>query len=278
MSGVWDIVRGRSVIAATPFDRPRSYREVPPAGDLSGFVACGWTRVVRQQATAPSMPIVPDGCADIILCDDRAPVLVGPDTVARFPQLAGGAVIVGLRFRPGALRSILGFSTEQLVDRSIPLEQLSADSRTLHHRLVDAGTPDQRLNLLEQWVRAKVNLAMSDLGVIHACRRLAKPSSDLAEIAHQMGWSTRKLRREFLATCGYGPKTMQRILRVQQASRLAHRSPAPLRLSELALRSGFSDQAHMTREFRAITGSTPTTFLARSEPGLSQWLDSDWPE
>jgi hypothetical protein len=32
----------------------------------------------------------------------------------------------------------------------------------------------------------------------------------------------------------------------------------------------------MTREFRSITGSTPASFLAQSEPGLSRWLDTDW--
>lgn len=266
------------IASLTALDHPHRYREVPPARDLRGFVACGWTRVVRQRDGAPSMPVVPDGCADIILCDNRPPVLVGPDTMARVPQLAVGTVTVGLRFRPGALRGMLGFSAEQLVDRSIRLEQLGAEGGALHQRLVDGGTPDQRLSLLEHWVRSKVNLGTGDLGVLDACRRLARPNSDLAEIATQLGWSTRKLRREFLATCGYGPKTMQRILRVQQASRLAHRIRSPLRLSDLAARSGFSDQAHMTREFRAITGSTPATFLARSEPGLSRWLDPDWPD
>jgi AraC-like DNA-binding protein len=47
----------------------------------------------------------------------------------------------------------------------------------------------------------------------------------------------------------------------------------PRALSILALEAGYADQAHMTREFRDITGFTPRELLARSEADVGRWLD-----
>ena len=92
-----------------------------------------------------------------------------------------------------------------------------------------------RLALLEQWVRAQLRNSARDQAVIRACRVLAEqPYTDVADVAVGLGWSVRKAHREFVAACGYGPKTMQRILRVQHVIRTVHRARQPLRLIEVA--------------------------------------------
>jgi AraC-like DNA-binding protein len=253
------------------------YRELRPAPDLAEFVACGWVHVARHSGGAQPTPVVPDGCADIITCDDGAPVVVGPDTRTRWPALAEGAVITGLRLRPGALRAVLGCPAVPLVDTSVQLHDVAAAARPLHADLHGADTLHARLALLEQWVRERLHGAARDLAVIHACRTLAaQPGTDLAEVAFALSWSVRTLHREFVAACGYGPKTMQRILRVQHVMRSAHRARPPLRLSDVAAGGGYADQAHMTREFRAITGFTPAHYLSQSHPALGRWLDAEW--
>jgi AraC-like DNA-binding protein len=93
-------------------------------------------------------------------------------------------------------------------------------------------------------------------------------------LAHELGWNARMLHRAFVATCGYGPKYLQRILRVQGVVRAAQRPGR--RLSEVSLDLGFADQAHMTRDFRRITGMTPTSYLAEAEAGVGRWLDEAW--
>jgi AraC-like DNA-binding protein len=253
------------------------YREWRPAPDLAAVVACGWIRVARHDAGPEPLPVVPDGCADIITCDDGAPVLVGPDTRARSPALADGAVITGLRLRPGALRAVMGCRGVDLVDTSVRLDDITIAARRLNWDLQGAGTLRDRLALLEQWVRARWRRRPGDLAVVHACRMFAaEPAADVADVAATLGWNARRLHREFSAACGYGPKTMQRILRVQHVMRAAHRARQPLRLSDMAASGGFADQAHMTREFRSITGFTPTHYLAQSDPALGRWLDADW--
>jgi hypothetical protein len=43
-----------------------AYCERRPALDLTAVVACLWVRVVRRTGREPLIPVIPDGCADII--------------------------------------------------------------------------------------------------------------------------------------------------------------------------------------------------------------------
>jgi AraC-like DNA-binding protein len=45
------------------------------------------------------------------------------------------------------------------------------------------------------------------------------------------------------------------------------------RLARLALDAGYADQAHMTRDFRDLTGFTPRELLARTNADVGRWLD-----
>ena len=73
-----------------------------------------------------------------------------------------------------------------------------------------------------------------------------------------------ELRRRFRDSVGYGPKTLQRVLRFQRALAGLRPQHEPAdSLAGLAASAGYSDQAHMTREIRALSGLTPVE-LARS--------------
>ncbi|WP_128378790.1 helix-turn-helix domain-containing protein [Streptomyces cavernae] len=78
-------------------------------------------------------------------------------------------------------------------------------------------------------------------------------------LADEVGWSVRQLESRFREQIGVGPKAAARILRLQRARRLlsAGRSQA-----ETAAACGFYDQAHLSGEFRAMTGCTPGEFIA----------------
>ena len=56
---------------------------------------------------------------------------------------------------------------------------------------------------------------------------------------------------------GYGPKMLELILRLQRFIALL-RGPADLPLAMLAVDAGYADQAHLSREVRALCGMTPS--------------------
>jgi AraC-like DNA-binding protein len=73
------------------------------------------------------------------------------------------------------------------------------------------------------------------------------------------GIGARQLRRRFADAVGYGPKTLQRILRFQRFLLLAEDTQ---NLARLALEAGYADQAHLTRECRRLSGLPPAALLA----------------
>jgi AraC-like DNA-binding protein len=75
-------------------------------------------------------------------------------------------------------------------------------------------------------------------------------------LARQLSSSPRQLHRLCTKTIGYGPKLLQRVLRVQRALILAQDDDNG-RLAAVAAGAGYADQAHMTREIRGLCGTTP---------------------
>ncbi len=252
------------------------YREFAPSADLSAFVACGWIKAVRNGPA--SLPIIPDACADILTYDDGAPFVVGPDAETRWVTLREGLVITGLRLRPGAAQTILGCTASELLGSSALLVDLWRDSIALHHRLEGMHAPGARLAQLEHWVRLRLQRSITrELGVLSACRALARePRLTLDDVAGSLGWNARMLHRKFTAACGYGPKHLQRILRVQGVLRAAHASDHLRSLSAIAAELGFADQAHLSKDFKAVTGFSPGAYLAQADGEVGRWLDESW--
>lgn len=82
------------------------------------------------------------------------------------------------------------------------------------------------------------------------------------ELTSALGISERTPRRHCEYAFGYGPKTLDRVLRMQCYLKLA-RTNSTLGLTGLAAAAGYADQAHLSREARSLTGLTPKTLLAQ---------------
>ena len=75
-------------------------------------------------------------------------------------------------------------------------------------------------------------------------------------LGRALAMSERTLRRRFDDAFGYGPKTLDRILRYQRFRKLASSAPRSS-TAQLAVEAGYADQAHLVRESRRLTGETP---------------------
>ena len=71
--------------------------------------------------------------------------------------------------------------------------------------------------------------------------------------------SLRQIERQFKSQIGLTPKYYQRLIRVKTAIGLIRQCPT-INLVDLATEAGFSDQAHMNREFRTLAGMTPKEY------------------
>ncbi len=124
------------------------YREQAPGGILAGWIECCWYLESNTAVTRYSVP--PDGCIDILY--DRANGLraIGSMTAKQSFDLAEGAYLTGIRFRPGLARPFLGISAAELTDGFAPLDDLfPRRARELMRKLDDAPSIQEAMRRMQ---------------------------------------------------------------------------------------------------------------------------------
>jgi AraC-like DNA-binding protein len=227
---------------------PTAYRERRSA--VAGVTV--WTRV----ADGSSSLILPDGCIDV-LWNGRELTVAGPDTTAHRASPQYGTSYAALRFSSGVAPTVLGFAADGLRDqRPLLADVIGAnDTDRLAESLLATDDPSAEL---ERW--AGVRLARAggrDRLMCHAAA-LIGVGRTVSEVAAQVGLSERQLNRRSLASFGYGPKVLARVLRLQRALGSAR---GGMSLVQAAIAAGYGDQAHFAHEVRALTGQTASQLV-----------------
>ena len=240
-----------------------AYRELAPSGDVYSLVACRWMRQAPEDDPSDSVLILPDGCVDLLWREGEL-VVAGLDRTARPAAVAAGERILGLRLRPGVAGAVLGMPASEVLDVHVKLEELLGSPATeLADRLGESKDDEEAFGLLEQAVGSRIDGGGPDPLVLAATRRLGFPGSRVNELAESLGISDRQLRRRFHQSVGYGPKTLDRVLRfrrlVAQTSAIA---AGESDLARVAADLGYADQAHMTRDCLRLSGMTPVQLAA----------------
>jgi len=233
------------------------YSEQPVAASLTESVECLW-----QATRAPGMYTVPpDGCIDIVYSSTTGLSVAGTMTVEHaFPATRPDNFEIGLRFRPGMARAFLSpsgtlLSASELTDRIVPLEELWGRSgRDALRHLNDLGSAAACAALLETLLRTPAAKNPVQRALDYASRNHG--SVNLDWIASQASLSARQFRRRCLEESGLTPKVLCRILRFRRARSIALAAPCP-NWADIAAQTGYSDQAHLIRDFREFTGRTP---------------------
>ena len=229
---------------------------VAPA-TLRDAVACLWAQVTTEGADRAGL-VLPDGCTDLIWEQGRGAFVAGPDTGPAPTTMAAGTVILGVRFRPPAGGPALGIPLSELRDRRVDLADLRPAEAG---RLPAALDPQAAAARVLDVTAALLDDGAPDPAVTWAARLLRDPQARTEEVAAAVGLSMRQLRRRCHAAVGYGPKTLQRVLRFRRFVSRIDACP-DLDLAAIAAEAGYADQAHLTRECAKLSGLTPAA-LAR---------------
>lgn len=208
--------------------------------------------VWANTATPGGTTILPDGCVDLVWDGERLAV-AGPDTRARHHTGVGRHV--GLRFSHGLGPGALGVAADALRDATADLDAVwaPAAARELTERV--AADP---VAALAAWVRG-VRPADPFGARVFAAAAYGVP---VGTVADHLGVTTRTLHRRCLPVFGYGAQHLGRVLRLQRALAGARRG---LGWAAVAAETGYADQAHLARDARALTGTTPTGLLGRGQ-------------
>lgn len=207
--------------------------------------------------------------------------LDGPISLVSMPGAQGPAAfhgfVGGLHLKPAIIAHPghgAGFSVElsplgarQLLGvPSAPLASFVVDLRDLlgqaGDRLVErvhtADGWDARFTVVEEELSAVVDDSRTvapEIARVWAVLAASGGRIPISNLADEVGWSRRTLSTRFGDEMGVTPKEAARVLRFQRACDLLDRG---MPLAEAAALGGYYDQSHMTSEWRALSGVTPT--------------------
>jgi AraC-like DNA-binding protein len=234
------------------------YAEWQAPASLRGVLSCLWAGIVPDDADRETL-VLPDGCSDLIWEQGVGVYVAGPDTGPAPAASKAGSVLVGARFRPSAGGGVLGLPLSEVRDQRVALADLLPAAAK---RLPATLDPARAAARLVDTVGVLAAEGVPDPAVTRAAALLRDPSARTEDVADDVGLSARQLRRRCHAAVGYGPKTLQRVLRFQRFVRMLDAPAGAPDLAIAAARAGYADQAHLTRECRELSGLTPVSLAA----------------
>jgi AraC-like DNA-binding protein len=248
-----------------------NYREFAAPERLRRYVRCAWHLELDADPDHVET-IYPDGCCELIA--HRKHPMHALDAATGWRQqeqclfaaqqrsairlsARGDVDCIGVRLHPAASALLFGGSLADLRDRIVDLA--SMDRKFSRQYAVAALQPDVETSVADVWKlleRRFVPLPI-DQRIENAVRRLEQSDGDgpVAPIISASEMSPRSFQSAFKEQVGLSAKEFARILRLQAAIRMLDEGVRPV--SQVAADSGFSDQAHATREVRRVTGTTP---------------------
>ena len=195
---------------------------------------------------------------DLIIGDEQigeGVILLPVNTKTQSITLGPRARLAGVRFLPAIGYGVLG----KKYDKPTLLESSEDDLFSLNE-LFDKLKSLSSACLLEElqyWVENQLDFTnLLPESLVNALDYI-QGEEELAQLASVTNLSQRQVERIFKLWLGITPKHYQRILRVKNAIAFLKSQPTS-NLALVAQEFGFSDQAHMTREFRAIASVTPS--------------------
>src|SRR5262245_22574436 len=246
---------------------------LPPPAPLAHIVNAVWYARGARAEFDDAEPIVPDGCVELIFnfgdpfeqVDDtghrhRQPsdLLVGPSIRPTTAMPTGDVDLLGLRFWPGRTRAFLQTPMWQLANQIVSMSSVIQGADRLLDDLHDQPI-DQRLDRLTAVFAQRVRTTVIS-GAVAASLDAIDRSRGMVSVRHLSsitGISRRHLERRFRDEVGLGAKHVARIVRVHHAMRVLQAHPS-FGGADIAARCGYTDQAHLIRECRELTGTTPT--------------------
>ncbi|MDD6647005.1 MAG: helix-turn-helix transcriptional regulator [Firmicutes bacterium] len=245
------------------------YQELNYSEDCRlGKIVCQMFEVTRPKEH--QIRVIPDGCNDILISCDGGQInswyspSVTKSTNFHFQKAEW---IFGVRFYPGADCSLL---RERIpVSKSHPIEvrELLPDFDSLDDDLKSSISFVRRHEIIEDYLRDRITPKNNTENILSCAVRLLIETNGVISIerlAKEVGYGTRYLRQLFTDYIGHSSKELANMIRMQKTLQCLLDNPDQ-KLSDIAIKYGFSDQSHMNREFKKYMGVTSRIIKERGQ-------------
>lgn len=266
--------------------RAPSQRTAGLIAGISGYREAAQARISQRETASLIVPLIISFGTPFLIALGRA-----PDAADRQPSFAaglycgpvfiesdGGAECVQIDFTPLGAYRFFGGAVVDLAARMVDMSDvLGCEGHALRERLGATSAWQHRFDLVEDFIAARAHHVPSP-EIEFAWRRLARSRGNarIGALARDIGWSRKHLVNRFRAELGFAPKPIARLVRFNEACRLAQTETAG-GWAAIAASSGYADQAHLAREFSELAGEAPTAWArrqARTDARLTRPLDA----
>ena len=196
--------------------------------------------------------------------------LVGPARGLSNRELTGAGWVLGAMLQPATAAVLLGAPVTAVTDGAAEIDDLHhLDGPALAAEVRDAvgDAPDdparqqQAVRALEEALGALPPVDEEGL-LVNAVVEYVEHDTTVervSQVCEKFAISERSLQRLTARRTGLSPKWLIQRRRLHEAAGLLAAGETP-DLAAVAARLGYADQAHLTRDFRTVTGLTPREF------------------
>lgn len=175
-----------------------------------------------------------------------------------------------LSLTPAGARALWGVPAGALAGQLVEAADVDPGLADLPDRLAGQDTWDARVAELEQCLLGTLRRRQRYAPRPEVGRALAMLTRgvSVADVADDVGYSRRRLHTLVRDEVGVPPKVYQRLSRFAGAHGRMRRAAlaGDVSVAAIAAASGYSDQAHLAREWTDLAGCSPTEWVRREFP------------
>lgn len=236
---------------------------VPPGPALAPYVEYHW--IVRWDVTGqpPYDSRVLSHPNVHLVFEPAGPLLYGVIRGVYTRRLVDAGQVHGVRFLPGGFRAFAGGPVQELTDRVVPAGSVfGPEAEELCPRVLACTRTDAMAALVEGFLADRLP-AEPDPQAVQVAAVVREMTEDhglvrVEQVADRFELSVRTLQRLFAEYVGVSPKAVLRRARLHEAAQRA--DGGVVDWAALAADLGYSDQSHLTRDFTAVVGVSPSRY------------------
>ena len=241
---------------------PEKYSRNASQGLIDGYRLVAGDRYNRSR----QYEILPDGYFDLafLLSESTCKIfLAGPYTQKAYVPLGTYELFI-VHFKVGRMPKLIPTKPHELVDTMIELPRLCGlDKDIIGEELIRNKVVEFRQTYIEKLLRHSDLSPLSNDKTYENATALIEAHGgqiQVGELAHILNVNSRTLERRFKVTLGFSPKMFIRLVRFQKIVEKLRSLPTSHRLTDIAHEFGYTDQSHFIRDFKALSGVSPSSF------------------
>jgi methylphosphotriester-DNA--protein-cysteine methyltransferase len=262
------------------------FERITPGPGTNRFIECFWI-VEEADPTPVIQKIIPDGFPEIIFhygdpylikldkkwSKQSLSLFGGQITNHFFLKNTGVSNILGIKLKPAAASLLFDIDMHALTNRVVSLKTVGGSKLKTFAGLLNKNV-DQvtRIAAIDEYLSRYEGVGSNDSTINTAVGRILSSNGmvSVGEICKECGCSERQLERMFRKFIGVSPKLYCRIIRFAYVFQVVQGKEA-LNGSELGIASGFYDQSHFIKNFKAFTGEDPSRYFF-DQPNLANFF------